>query len=317
MQHQTQTFVLVRISLLQTSKDFPMSHTITPSKSEFSNSQSIVTRDRQSPLGDFIQETLALTRRLFIQLQRRPSTLAAGIIQPLMWLVLFGALFQNAPQGLFGDSASYGQFLGAGVIVFTAFGGALNAGLPIMFDREFGFLNRLLVAPLASRFSIVVASAIFITTLSLIQTTAIVTMSAFLGAGLPNPLGLALVGLIVLLLVLAVTALSLGLAFALPGHIELIAVIFVTNLPLLFASTALVPLSFMPQWLQVVATLNPLSYAIEPIRYLYLHSDWSLGSVIMQAPWGSVTLGASLLILLIFNVVAFLLIQPLLRRSLA
>ncbi|HAT14629.1 MAG TPA: transporter, partial [Microcoleaceae bacterium UBA11344] len=112
-----------------------------------------ITAPNSSLLGDFIQETLALTKRLFIQLQRRPSTLIAGIIQPLMWLVLFGALFENAPAGLFGESQNYGQFLGAGVIVFTAFAGALNAGLPIMFDREFGFLNRLLVAPLASRFS--------------------------------------------------------------------------------------------------------------------------------------------------------------------
>lgn len=295
-----------------------MSRTITPPQSEFLNDRAdSIAIPNSTPLSDFIQETLALTRRLFIQLQRRPSTLAAGIIQPLMWLVLFGALFQNAPQGLFGESASYGQFLGAGIIVFTAFGGALNAGLPVMFDREFGFLNRLLVAPLASRFSIVMASAIFITTLSLIQTAAIVVMSALLGSGLPNAFGLALVGLIVLMLVLAVTALSLGLAFALPGHIELIAVIFVTNLPLLFASTALVPLSFMPKWLQVVATLNPLSYAIEPIRYVYLHSDWNLSSVVVNAPWGSVTMGASLLILLAFNVVAFVAIQPLLKRTLA
>lgn len=294
-----------------------MSRTLTPSQSEFIDQVGTIALPKSTPLSDFIQETLALTRRLFIQLQRRPSTLAAGIIQPLMWLVLFGALFQNAPQGLFGESASYGQFLGAGIIVFTAFGGALNAGLPVMFDREFGFLNRLLVAPLASRFSIVMASAIFITTLSLIQTAAIVVMSAFLGSGLPSALGLALVGLIVLMLVLAVTALSLGLAFALPGHIELIAVIFVTNLPLLFASTALVPLSFMPKWLQVVATLNPLSYAIEPIRYVYLHSDWNLGSVVVQAPWGAVTMGTSLLILLGFNIVAFLAIQPLLKRTLA
>jgi ABC-2 type transport system permease protein len=267
--------------------------------------------------ADFWQETAALTRRLFIQLQRRPSTLIAGIIQPLMWLFLFGALFQNAPSGLFGNSVSYGQFLGAGVIVFTAFGGALNAGLPVMFDREFGFLNRLLVAPLASRYSIVMASAIFITTLSALQTIAIITFSALLGAGLPNAGGLAVVGLIVLLLVLAVTALSLGLAFALPGHIELIAVIFVTNLPLLFASTALAPLSFMPPWLQVVATLNPLSYAIEPIRYLYLHSQWSFGDVVMLAPFGAVTLGACLLVLGGLNAIAFLSIQPLLRRSFA
>jgi ABC-2 type transport system permease protein len=264
-----------------------------------------------------VQETLALTRRLFIQLQRRPSTLIAGIIQPVMWLILFGALFQNAPQGIFGNSTNYGQFLSAGVIVFTAFAGALNAGLPVMFDREFGFLNRLLVAPLASRFSIVLASAIFIVSQSLLQAGVIVAAAAFLGAGLPNGAGLGAIALIVFLLALGVTALSLGLAFALPGHIELIAVIFVTNLPLLFASTALAPLSFMPKWLQVVASLNPLSYAIEPIRYLYLHGDWALSSVVMQAPWGTVTFGAAMMVLLGFSLVALLSIQPLLRRTLA
>ena len=186
-----------------------------------------------------------------------------------------------------------------------------------MFDREFGFLNRLLVAPLTSRFSIVLASAIFIVTLSFIQSAIIIAAGAFLGAGLPNILGLATIALIVLMLVLGVTGLSLGLAFALPGHIELLAVIFVTNLPLLFASTALAPLSFMPSWLQVVASLNPLSYAIEPIRYLYLHNDFSLGSVIMEAPFGDVSFGVALLVLLVFDVVTLVAIQPLLRRRFA
>ena len=270
-----------------------------------------------SPLGDILQETTALTRRLFIQLQRRPSSLIAGIIQPLMWLILFGALFQNAPEGLFGNTTNYAQFLGAGVIVFTAFAGALNAGLPIMFDREFGFLNRLLVAPLASRFSIVLASAIYIISLSLIQAAFIVAAGAFMGAGLPGIGGLGIITLIVFLLVLGVTGLSLGLAFALPGHIELIAVIFVTNLPLLFASTALAPLSFMPNWLQWVASLNPLSYAIEPIRYLYTHSNWSFDSIVMAAPFGEVTFGSALWVLCGFALVALLIIQPLLRRRFA
>ncbi len=304
-----------------------MTTTSVPSKSTSKDNQddslekAAIAQPRANPpslfSGEFIQETLALTRRLFIQLQRRPSTLVAGIVQPLMWLILFGALFKNVPEGMFGVSQSYGQFLCAGVIVFTAFSGALNAGLPVMFDREFGFLNRLLVAPLASRFSIVLASALFITTLSLIQTIVIMGVSYFLGAGLPAPLGLGVVALIVLLLVLGVTALSLGLTFALPGHIELLAVIFVTNLPLLFASTALVPLSFMPGWLQTVASLNPLSFAIEPIRYLYLHPDWSFSSIVMQAPWGSVSLGATLLLLLGFDLLALVGIQRLLQRKLA
>ena len=209
-----------------------MSQTLTPPSPESilapaSSASSIP--EPENAIAEFTQETLALAKRLFIQLQRRPSTLIAGIIQPFMWLVLFGALFYNAPQGLFGNDLNYAQFLAPGIIVFTAFSGALNAGLPIMFDREFGFLNRLLVAPLSTRYSIVAASTIYIVALTLIQTAVIILASALLGAGLPSVAGLLLITLIVFLIVLGVTALSLGLAFALPGHIELIAVIFVTN----------------------------------------------------------------------------------------
>ncbi len=294
-----------------------MTRTITSPASEIIRNQTTNQPSKENLMGELCQETLALTKRLFIQLQRRPSTLIAGIIQPLIWLILFGALFQNVPEGLFGGSENYVQFLGAGVIVFTGFSGALNAGLPVMFDREFGFLNRLLVAPLASRFSIVFSCTIYIVALSFMQTAVIIGAGALMGAGLPNALGLGAIALIMFLLVLGVTGLSLGLAFALPGHIELIAVIFVTNLPLLFASTALAPLYFMPKWLAVIATLNPLSYAIEPIRYVYLHQDWNLGNIVMEAPWGNISFGGSLLVLLGFAVLSLVSIQPLLKRRFA
>ncbi len=266
---------------------------------------------------EFWQETTALTRRLFIQLQRRPVTLFVGILQPLLWLILFGALFQNAPAGMFGDDRNYTQFLGAGVIVFTAFGGALNSGVPVIFDREFGFLNRLLVAPLTSRFSIVLASSIYIVILALVQTAAIVLASYVLGAGIPNVTGLGIVALIVGLLVLGFTALSLGLAFGMPGHQQLLAFIFLVNLPLIFSSTALAPLSFMPTWLRWVASLNPLTHAIEPIRYIYGHTDWSFTDVVLEAPWGDLTLGMALVLLGGFVAVSIVLIQGVLRRQLA
>jgi ABC-2 type transport system permease protein len=273
--------------------------------------------DGGNVLGEFLQETLAMTKRLFIQLKRRPSTLIAGVIQPFMWLILFGALFYNAPQGLFGNDLSYAKFLAPGVIVFTAFSGALNAGLPVMFDREFGFLNRLLVAPLTTRYSIVAASTIYIIALSFIQTASIVAASAFLGAGLPSLAGLGAIALIVFLIVLGMTALSLSLTFALPGHIELIAVIFVTNLPLLFASTALAPLNFMADWLQVIASLNPLTYAIEPIRYIYFNQHWSFDSIVLQTPWLDLNFLTVLGLLLAFDLLILLAIQPLLRRRFA
>ncbi len=267
-------------------------------------------------IREWWQETMALTKRLFIQLQRRPSTLIAGVIQPFIWLILFGALFEKAPTELFGRG-NYAQFLAPGIIVFTAFSSALNGGLPVMFDREFGFLNRLLVAPLVSRFSIVAASVIYIVTYSFIQTAVIMVASALLGAGIPNVSEIAVIAGIILLVVLGVTGLSLGLVFALPGHIELLAVIFVINLPLFFASTALSPLSFMAGWLQVVASINPLTLAIEPIRYIYQHEDWNFASHVMNTVWGSLTLTQVFVILLLLDVVILLAIRPLLNRRLA
>jgi ABC-2 type transport system permease protein len=270
---------------------------------------------QSSALADITQETLALTRRLFIQLIRRPSTLVAGVLQPLIWLMLFGALFAKAPTGFLPGGESYGRFFGAGVIVFTAFSAALNAGLPVMFDREFGFLNRLLVAPLRSRSSIVLASVLYITSLSLVQSFAILLVAFLLGYGWPGLVGLPVVMFTLFLLVIAVTALSLGLAFALPGHIEMIAVIFVVNLPLLFASTALAPLSFMPRWLAWFASVNPLTFAIEPIRAAY-NGHAPLTDIVLVAPYGSLSTAACLAILTALAIGLFLLVRPLLDRKL-
>tara|TARA_Y100000746_G_scaffold200156_1_gene184351 strand:+ start:90 stop:944 length:855 start_codon:yes stop_codon:yes gene_type:complete len=277
-----------------------------------------IPKEKQSSndLNQKLQEISALTWRLFIQLIRRPSTLFAGILQPLIWLLLFAALFSNAPIDFLPGGSSYGEFLGAGLIVFTAFSGALNAGLPVMFDREFGFLNRLLVAPLSSRSSIVISSVIYITTISLLQSFAIMATSALLGYGWPSIGGFLLIAITLLLLVFAITGLSLGLAFVLPGHIELIAIIFIANLPVLFASTALAPISFMPEWLGWIASINPLTFAIEPIRMAY-HNSVDLNLILINAPYGDVNGYSCLAILFILTIGLFFLIRPLLNRKLA
>jgi ABC-2 type transport system permease protein len=243
--------------------------------------------------------------------------LIAGVLQPLMWLLLFGALFSGLPKGLVGDGQTYVQFLAAGIIVFTAFSSALNSGLPMLFDREFGFLNRILVAPLVSRFSIIAASAIFIMALSIVQTIAIVSVSGLMGAGLPSLSGLGVMALILMLLIVDFTMLSLGLAFAMPGHQEMLAFIFLVNLPLMFSSTALAPLAFMPTWLQWIASLNPLSWAIEPIRYVYSHSTWAWDSIVFTAPWGNMTIANAAIALLGFGIFVSIFIRGTLRRGIA
>nr|YP_009296709.1 ABC-2 type transporter [Apophlaea sinclairii]AOM65849.1 ABC-2 type transporter [Apophlaea sinclairii] len=247
------------------------------------------------------QELIALNLRLILQNWRRPSQLFAGILQPLMWLVLFGALFQNAPVNLFSSNTKYGHFLSAGIIVFTAFTSSLNAGLSLMFDREFGFLNRLIVAPLTSKESIIYSSALFMSVFSILQVILIIYACAFLGNGIINNNGLLLITLIIILITLGITTLSLSLAFILPGHVELLAFIVVTNLPFLFSSTALAPLSFMPSWMQIIASLNPLSYAIETIRFVYQHDIYKLNSIMIETIWRHWTLQEVILLFIFID----------------
>ena len=255
----------------------------------------------------YIQETLYLIKRLFKQTLRRPSSLFASIIQPLLWLILFGGLFQNIPTNLFTVDKKYGQFLSCGIIIFTAFTGSLNSGLPLIFDREFGFLNRLLAAPLISKNSIVLSSTYFIICTTIIQILAILLFSIYILQYKIYAFHLFIA--IVLLITTTIANISLGLAFILPGHIEFLAFTFITNLPMLFSSTALAPLSFMPFWLQILAHINPLTYGIESLRSLsttyysiYLYRE-------IDSLWLNISIAKIIVLLSILSFISFLSIK--------
>lgn len=254
-------------------------------------------------------ETKALSQRLYIQVCRRPSTLIAGIIQPLLWLLLFGALFQNAPVSLLTSHITYGTFLSAGIITFTSFNGAINAGLPLMFDREFGFLNRLLISPLTSRDSLLISSIFFITTITTIQTLAIILCSLILYNNTINATTIFTTLLITCLITLSMASISICCAFILPGHIEFLALTVIINLPMLFSSTALAPLSFMPYWLQIVASLNILTYSIECIRYLSITNYLYKNPIIMQSVWLEINLYQSIYILITVTILSLVLVK--------
>lgn len=256
-------------------------------------------------------EIISLLKRLFIQIIRRPSTFIAGLIQPLLWLVLFGALFQNAPVGLFTSNTKYNIFLSPGIIIFTAFTGSINAGLPLMFDREFGFLNRLLVSPLISRDSLLISSIIFSIEMSIIQTCIIILFGKSIIHNMPYNNNIILILLITLLITFSISTISIGLACILPGHIEFLAFILIINLPMLFSSTALAPLSFMPYWLQIIASINPLTYAIESIRYIMMNSIWNQECIIIETVWSNVKLYESVFILIIIDIVSLVIIKKL------
>lgn len=225
-------------------------------------------QSRKVSLFNQAREIIYLTKRLFLQVTRRPSGFISGLLQPLLWLLLFGGLFHNIPLNLFSKSSSYGPFLSCGIIVFTSFTGSLNAGLPLMFDREFGFLNRLLASPIISRYSIIIGTTFFIVCITMVQNLTIILCSFNFFQFYIDYNGVSLILAVLLLITCSISSLSLSLAFILPGHIEFIALILIINLPMLFASTALAPIYFMPYWLQIIAKFNLLTYGIEAIRLI-------------------------------------------------
>ncbi len=269
-------------------------------------------------MSSFVRETMALTRRWFLHTLRQPIAVAAGLFQPLIWLFLFGSLFHQLrlPVAAGGVEVSYIPFLAAGVIVFTAFNSALATGVPVLFDKENRFLERLLVAPLRSRFSIVAASALHIFVMSWVQTAIVMLVvdgwSADVSLGLSSFFGVLLV---TSLLILGFTVLSIGLAFGLRAHFEMLSLIQVVSLPMVFVSSAFAPVSLMPAWLQWPATLNPLTATIEPVRALILQGRLPAGPL-LEAPWGTLGFAGCVGYLLVFDLVAVLAVGAFLRRYL-
>nr|YP_010199054.1 ABC transporter [Hydropuntia urvillei]UAD88503.1 ABC transporter [Hydropuntia urvillei] len=255
------------------------------------------------------QEIFYLIKRYYIQIKRRPSNLLSGIIQPLLWLILFGALFQNAPVNLLTENRTYYQFLSPGIIIFSSFTGAINSGLPLMFDREFGFLNRLLVSPLKSRDSLLFSSILFITTITILQTSFILIFSLLIQNNFLYAQQIITIFIIILLITLSIGSISICLAFILPGHIEFLAVVLITNLPTLFSSTALAPLSFMPYWLQIIASINPLTYGIESIRCLYSIKNIKYENCIVKTTWLNLYIHESIWLLILITIICLYLVK--------
>ena len=253
-----------------------------------------------------VREIQTIINRLYIQTHRRPSSLIISLTQPLLWLILFGALFQNAPIYLFeGRSTEYKEFLNSGIIVFTAFNSSVNSGLPVIFDREFGFINRILISPLISKKSIVYSCIIYSW---FVANTQVLTIISFhlCQLGKTNSLyQLMTILTISSLIIISISSLSICSAFILPGHIEFIAlsVLFV-NLPTLFTSTALAPLTFMPYWLQIIVCINPLTYAIEIIRKSQIEEFVYINTEIVNTVLFKMEVKESLAIILIINLVS-------------
>jgi len=229
---------------------------------------------RSEARSRWMQEVLALVRRWWIELLRERLNLVFSIAQPAIWLVFFGAGVERAIDTRVIGTDDYISFMLAGIIAFTIVGNGVSGAMPLLWDKETGYLDRLMSMPIA-RSSVIVSRFVFQVAQQSVQITLVVAVALVLGVRIESgPLGLVVILLAAALLTMSVTAAFSALAYAVPQHGTFFAVVGFISLPLLFMSNAFVPLDAMPFWMRVVARINPLTYAIEAMRILVIEG-WS------------------------------------------
>lgn len=199
---------------------------------------------------------------------RMPIWTLFGLVQPLIWLLIFGQLFKKL-SGLPGfPSDSYIAFLTPGVLVMTVLFGSSWSGVSLLREITYGILEKTLVSPI-SRTAIVLSRVLHTAFTVMVQVVLLLAVAAIMGAGLPVGGGIVLTLGVVLLLAVGFSGVSNGLALILQREEPLVVVGNMLTLPLLFFSPALVPIEFMPVWMQWTSAVNPATYAVQAIRTSY------------------------------------------------
>ena len=219
----------------------------------------------------------ALTNRDLRKWYTNPIQLITSLIQPVVWLALFGkalnfATFLTAPeqQKYFGTT-SYFSFLACGMLAFVVLFTSAFSGMSVVFDRRFGFLNKALSTPVA-RGAIVMGKVFQSVGRSLIQAAIVLVIAIILGMETNHftVVGIAGTFVVIFLMGTGLSALFTMLALRSSDWQTQVALINLINLPLLFASNALFPKSIMPTWLQDVVDVNPVSYANDAVRQMLI-----------------------------------------------
>ena len=219
---------------------------------------------------DYTQEVLALANRWWIELRRDRLNLVFNLIQPAVWMVFFGIGVGRTVNKTIIGTDDYIGFMLPGIIAFTIVGNGVASAMPLMWDKETGYLDKLMSMPIA-RSSIIVSRFAFQLVLNsaqiLIMVSVALALDVKIATSVPGFVAILVVGG---LLTLAFTAIFAALAYRVANHGTFFAVTGFITLPLLFMSNAFVPLGAMPRWMEIIARLNPLTYAITAMRTLVL-----------------------------------------------
>ncbi len=231
------------------------------------------------------------------KLHHDKTELVTRAIQPALWLLVFGTTFTKLraiPTG----NVPYLDYLAPGVLAQSALFVSIFYGIQIIWERDAGVLAKLMVTP-TPRAALVTGKAFAAGVRAVAQALVVLVISALLGVGLTtNPLRLLAAFAVVLLGAAFFCCLSIVIAGLVLRRERVMGIGQAIMMPLFFASNALYPVKLMPGWLQVINHVNPLSYEVEALRGLLIHTPARyLLDIVVLVAWAiaAVAVAASLL----------------------
>ena len=221
----------------------------------------------------FIHDTWFILRRQVRLVLRNPAFLTIGLLQPILYLVLFGPLLANLPAGSLsggtgtGGTAGAYRFFEPGLLIQLALFGSTFVGFAIISDWRSGVIERYRVTPV-SRVAILAGRVLRDVTMLMIQSTVLIL--AGLAFGLRAPLPAVLMGYVYIVLVaIGLASVSYAVALQLKSEDAFAPLINSVIVPLVLLSGIMLPLTLGPGWLQGIARISPFRYIIDAMREAY------------------------------------------------
>ncbi len=226
------------------------------------------------------------TQHLFVRalkkLIRTPILVFFSLFQPVIFLVLFTQLFSKIASfgGFFPPGITYLDYATPGILLQNAFSSALQSGTSVVDDLNSGFLQKMLVTPVA-RPAILLGRLTSDAARVTMQTIIILVLAYILGFRVATGIaGIVGIVLIIAFFGLAWSGISLALGIRTRSSETVFGFGGFLTFPLLFMSTALVPATVMPSWMQSVSSVNPISIAVNAVRDLSLTGFYSTGTIL-------------------------------------
>ena len=217
-----------------------------------------------------------LTQRLLMASLRQPAFVAITLVQPMIWLLLFGQLFKRVVELPGFASGSYIDFLTPGVVVMTVLFSSGWSGMAFIDDMDRGVMDRMLSSPV-SRGAMMLASMLNQAVSIVVQSVVVVLVGLALGADFAGGIaGILVMLLAAVLLGASFSSLSNGMALVVRTSESLIGFSTMLTLPLSFLSSAMMAREVAPGWIQTVSSYNPVDWAVVAARQaLSADPDWS------------------------------------------